>query len=439
MKFYSLNRKSPRVSFREAVVRGIAPDRGLYFPETIDPLQEGFFSNLESLDRNELALALIEQFVGDEIPQGELFELIQDVLSFDFPLVPVEPNVFSLELFHGPTMAFKDVGARFMARCLSHFNKDQKQEVTVLVATSGDTGGAVASGFLGVEGVNVVILYPSGKVSEVQEKQLTTLGQNIRALEVEGTFDDCQDMVKTAFLDSGITDHIQLTSANSINVARWLPQMFYFAFAYQQLEDKSQAPVFSIPSGNFGNICAGIMAKRLGLPVSHFVAATNVNRVVPNFMESGVYTPIDSIATISNAMDVGDPSNFVRIREIYDNDFEKLSTDLSSYSFTDEQTKNAMSMIYDKSGYVTDPHGAVGYLGLKKYLEGLQGHPGKSGQASQPGIFLETAHPVKFLEVVEPVLGVKIDYPEQIQSVIDREKKAEYITNYGELKQFLLS
>ncbi len=429
MKYYSLNRKSPRVSFKEAVVRGIAPDRGLYFPETIDPLPAGFFSEVEKLDRNELALALIRQFVGDEIPQPELFELIKEVLSFDFPLVPLEPNVFSLELFHGPTMAFKDVGARFMARCLSHFNKDQQQEVTVLVATSGDTGGAVASGFLGVEGVNVVILYPSGKVSEVQEKQLTTLGQNIRALEVDGTFDDCQDMVKTAFLDSQITDRIQLTSANSINVARWLPQMFYFAFAYQQLEDKSHPPVFSIPSGNFGNICAGMMAKQLGLPVSHFVASTNVNRVVPNFMESGIYTPLDSVATISNAMDVGDPSNFVRIREIYENDFEKLRADLSSFSFTDDQTREAMSSIYKQSSYIADPHGAVGYLGLKKYQDK---NPGK------PGIFLETAHPVKFLEVVEPVLGVQIDYPEQIQAVIHKDKEAQFISNYAELKHFLL-
>ena len=429
MRYYSLNRKSPNVTFREAVVRGIAPDRGLYFPETIRELPEGFFAKVEDLDRNELALALISQFVGDEIPEQELFELIKDVLSFDFPLVPVEPNVFSLELFHGPTMAFKDVGARFMARCLSHFNKDQKQEVTVLVATSGDTGGAVASGFLGVEGVNVVILYPSGKVSEVQEKQLTTLGQNIRALEVDGTFDDCQDMVKTAFLDSQITERIQLTSANSINVARWLPQMFYFAFAYQQLNDKSQAPVFSIPSGNFGNICAGIMAKQLGLPVSHFVAATNVNRVVPNFMESGVYAPMDSIATISNAMDVGDPSNFIRIREIYKNDFEKLRSDLSSFSFTDEQTREAMSLIHKASGYIADPHGAVGYLGLKKYMDR---HPGKQG------IFLETAHPVKFLEVVEPVLGIEVDYPQQIQAVMDREKQAEFIKNYEELRQFLV-
>jgi threonine synthase len=318
---------------------------------------------------------------------------------------------------------------------------DEKQEVTVLVATSGDTGGAVASGFLGVDGVNVVILYPSGKVSEVQEKQLSTLGQNIRALEVGGTFDDCQDMVKTAFLDSQITDQIQLTSANSINVARWLPQMFYFAFAIQQLEDKGQPPVFSTPSGNFGNICAGIMAKQLGLPVAHFVAATNANRVVPNFMESGVYTPMDSVATISNAMDVGDPSNFVRIREIYQNDFDRIRKDLSSYSFTDEQTRKAMSDIYQNTGYIADPHGAVGYLGLKKYLDSLSRYQGTSEQPGHtgPGIFLETAHPVKFLEVVEPVLGVSIEYPDQIRAVIDRKKEAQFIRNYAELKDFLLS
>ena len=433
MKYRSLNRNSPSVSFREAVVRGIAPDRGLYFPEHIHALPEDFFSNIDALDSSELALNLIRQFVGAEIPEQELFELIVDTLSFDFPLVQVEPGIFSLELFHGPTMAFKDVGARFMARCLSHFNRDKKQEVTVLVATSGDTGGAVASGFLGVEGVNVVILYPSGKVSEVQEKQLTTLGQNIRALEVDGTFDDCQDMVKTAFLDTEITNHIQLTSANSINVARWLPQMFYFAFAYQQLIDKSEIPVFSTPSGNFGNICAGIMAKQLGLPVTHFVASTNANRVVPNFMESGVYTPLDSVATISNAMDVGDPSNFIRIREIYGDDFERLQKDLSSYSFSDDQTREVMSKIYKESDYVSDPHGAVGYLGLKKYFDDHPEHTGK------PGIFLETAHPVKFLEVVEPVLGISIDYPEQIEGVIHRKKVAEFIKSYDELKHFLLT
>jgi threonine synthase len=327
-------------------------------------------------------------------------------------------------------MAFKDVGGRFMARCLSYFNREKEQEVTVLVATSGDTGGAVASGFLGVKGVNVVILYPSGKVSEVQVKQLTTLGQNIHALEVEGTFDDCQDMVKTAFLDQTITDKVQLTSANSINVARWLPQMFYFAFAYQQLKDKSKPLVFSVPSGNFGNICAGIMACQLGLPIDHFVASTNANRVVPNFMDSGLYRPMKSVSTISNAMDVGDPSNFIRIREIFDNDFDRIKEVISSYSFTDEQTRDAMAEIYAGSGYIADPHGAVGYLGLKTYLE---------KNPDFQGVFLETAHPVKFLEVVEPVLGIDIEYPEQIKAVIDKKKKASYIRTYEELKEFLTS
>jgi len=430
MKYYSLNRQSEEVSFREAVIRGIAPDRGLYFPERIDKLPKEVLNQIDTYSQNDLAFEMIRQFVGDEIPEKELKALIKDTLSFDFPLIEVEDDVYSLELFHGPTMAFKDVGGRFMARCLSYFNRDNDNEVTVLVATSGDTGGAVASGFLGVKGVNVVILYPSGKVSEVQEKQLTTLGQNIRALEVDGTFDDCQDMVKTAFLDPEITDKIQLTSANSINVARWLPQMFYFAFAYQQLKDKTEAPVFSIPSGNFGNICAGMMAQQLGIPVKQFVASTNANRVVPNFMKDGVYQPLKSVATISNAMDVGDPSNFIRIREIFKDDFSEIKSHLSSYSFSDEQTRAAMQKIYSETEYIADPHGAVGYLGLKKYMNQ---HP------AEQGIFLETAHPVKFLEVVEPTLDLRIAYPEQIRAVIDKTKEAEFIHSYDELKAFLLA
>ena len=430
MQFYSLNNDSPRVNFKEAVIRGIAPDKGLYFPSAIIPINKQIIDNIQDYSYQELAYALIEQFVGDDIPELELKRIIEDTLNFDFPLVEIEDNVSSLELFHGPTMAFKDVGGRFMARCLSYFNQEQEDEVTVLVATSGDTGGAVASGFLGVKGVNVVILYPSGKVSEVQEKQLTTLGQNIKALEVEGTFDDCQSMVKQAFMDKEICDKIQLTSANSINVARWLPQMFYFAFAYKQMKDKSKNLAFSTPSGNFGNICAGVMAQQLGLPISHFIAATNANRVVPNFMESGEYKPLKSVATISNAMDVGDPSNFIRIREIYKHDFNKIKENLSSYSFSDELTKESMLKVYSESGYVMDPHGAVGYLGLKQYL---QMHP------NTQGIFLETAHPVKFLEVVEPVIDKKIELPKQIQAVINKTKKALFIRDYSELKRFLLT
>lgn len=429
MQFYSLNGISPRVQFKEAVIRGIAPDKGLYFPEKITAIDPDIFKNIDNYSNEELAFELIRQFVGEDIPDQELKGIIADTLSFDFPLVEVEKDIFSLELFHGPTMAFKDVGGRFMARCLSYFNKNQSNEVTVLVATSGDTGGAVASGFLGVKGVNVVILYPSGKVSEVQEKQLTTLGQNIRALEVDGTFDDCQAMVKQAFLDTEITDQIQLTSANSINVARWLPQMFYFVFAYKQLKDRRKELVFSTPSGNFGNICAGIMAQQLGLPVSQFIASTNANKVVPNFMINGSYEPLPSVATISNAMDVGDPSNFIRIREIYKNDFSLLSDHLSSYSFTDDQTKETMLEVFKESGYIMDPHGAVGYLGLKKYLK---------DKKECTGIFLETAHPVKFLEVVEPVINQTIAYPEQIKKVMDKTKKASFISDYEGLKSFLI-
>ena len=429
MQFYSLNQQSPKVSFKEAVIRGIAPDKGLYFPSTISPIDKKVFENIDDYSNQDIAFEMIRQFVGDDIPDVDLKEIIKDTLCFDFPLVEVENDIFSLELFHGPTMAFKDVGGRFMARCLSYFNKKKTNEVTVLVATSGDTGGAVASGFLGVKGVNVVILYPSGKVSEVQEKQLTTLGQNIKALEVEGTFDDCQAMVKKAFIDQDITNHIQLTSANSINVARWLPQMFYFAFAYKQLKDRSKPLVFSTPSGNFGNICAGFMAQQLGLPVSHFIAATNANKVVPNFMESGQYEPLQSVATISNAMDVGDPSNFIRIREIFKDNFKQIQKNLSSYSFSDYQTREAMKDVYAETNYILDPHGAVGYLGLKQYLQ---------EQNKAQGIFLETAHPVKFLDVVEPVIKKSIPYPEQIKEIIDRKKVASFISTYDELKEFLL-
>lgn len=430
MQFYSLNQQSPKVNFKEAVIRGIAPDKGLYFPSSISQINKDIFKNIDQYSNQDIAFEMIRQFVGDDIPDADLKEIIKDTLCFDFPLVELEQDIFSLELFHGPTMAFKDVGGRFMARCLSYFNKKKTNEVTVLVATSGDTGGAVASGFLGVKGVNVVILYPSGKVSEVQEKQLTTLGQNIKALEVDGTFDDCQAMVKKAFIDQDITEQIQLTSANSINVARWLPQMFYFAFAYKQLKDRSKPLVFSTPSGNFGNICAGFMAQQLGLPVSHFIASTNANKVVPNFMESGHYEPLQSVATISNAMDVGDPSNFIRIREIFKDNFKQIQKNLSSYSFSDYQTREAMKDVYATTKYVLDPHGAVGYLGLKQYL---QDHD------KSQGIFLETAHPVKFLDIVEPVIKKTIPYPAQIKEIMDRKKEATCISTYDELKSFLLT
>ena len=429
MKYYSLNQNSPKVSFSEAVVKGIASDKGLYFPEEINPLPENFYQNIEKYSNTEIAYEAIKQFVGDEIPENELKSILEDVLSFDFPVVPINRNIATLELFHGPTMAFKDVGARFMARCLGYFNRNNDNEVTVLVATSGDTGGAVAKGFLGVKGVNVVILYPKGKVSDIQERQLTTLGKNITALQVDGVFDDCQQMVKTAFLDQEITSSRQLTSANSINVARWLPQLFYFMFAYKQLKHLNKELVFSVPSGNFGNICAGIVAHKLGLPIKHFIASVNSNDTVVRYLNNGKYEPKPSVATISNAMDVGDPSNFIRIEKLFDYDLNALKKKFSSYSFTDMQTKEAMSEIYENTNYVVDPHGAVGYLGLKEY--GLN--------SKEFGIFLETAHPVKFLDIVEETLRITADIPEQIQDVLHKDKKYIFIQNYDELKRFLIS
>jgi threonine synthase len=426
MNYYSLHHKSPSTTFKNAVVQGLAKDRGIYFPENTTPLSKDFIDNIGKYTHHEIAYEVIRQFVGDEIPTEKLKEIIKKTVSFDFPLVKIEENIASLELFHGPTMAFKDVGAKFMAQCLEYFNKGNKEEITVLVATSGDTGGAVANGFLGAKGVNVVILYPSGKVSNVQEKQLTTLGQNITALEVDGVFDDCQEMVKTAFLDEEITR--TLTSANSINVARWLPQMFYFFFAYKELQKTKKELVFSVPSGNFGNICAGIMAQKLGLPVKHFVAATNVNDTVPNYLIDGVYNPKPSKATISNAMDVGNPSNFIRIRELFNNDLELLKSTFSSYSFSDDETRVTMKEIYSNSGYIAEPHGAVGYLGLKKYKMA----------ANEFGVFLETAHPVKFLDVVEETLPVKVAIPAQIQRIINNKKVAIKVANYQDLKAFLL-
>tara|TARA_R110000765_G_scaffold70011_5_gene135792 strand:+ start:5473 stop:6768 length:1296 start_codon:yes stop_codon:yes gene_type:complete len=429
LKFYSLNNTAPEVSFNTAVVNGIAPDKGLYFPEEINPLPISFFENIESFSNEEIAFKAIQQFVSGIVPNDVLKDILKEVLDFDFPVVEITPNIGTLELFHGPTMAFKDVGARFMAQCLGYFSRSTKNEVTVLVATSGDTGGAVANGFLGVEGVNVVILYPSGKVSDIQERQLTTLGKNITALEVDGTFDDCQAMVKNAFLDKELLDKMKLTSANSINVARWLPQLFYFLFAYKQVKSKGKEIVFSVPSGNFGNICAGLVAQRLGMPVKHFIASTNVNDTVPQFMLTKEYNPKPSTATISNAMDVGDPSNFIRIRHLFKDDFEALKKNLSSYSFDDNNTKEALREIYNISGYIADPHGAVGYLGLKKYQ---QQHP------ETYGIFLETAHPVKFLDIVEETLNEKLEIPAQIQKVMGKTKTSIKISNYEGLKDFLL-
>lgn len=431
MNYFSLNHNAPEVRFKEAVVRGLAPDKGLYFPKTIQQLPDSFFHNIENLNQVDIAYEAIKQFVGDEIPEEDLKTILKDVLSFDFPLVEIDKNIASLELYHGPTLAFKDVGARFMARCLGYFNSKDKNtnKVTVLVATSGDTGGAVANGFLGVKGVDVVILYPSGKVSDIQEKQLTTLGQNITALEVNGVFDDCQAMVKTAFLDEGLKTSRTLTSANSINIARWLPQMFYYFFAFKALKDKSKKLVFSVPSGNYGNICAGMMAQKLGLPIHHFVTGTNANNVVPEYLKTGNYLTKASVATISNAMDVGSPSNFIRIQELHHHDFELLKQNLSGYGFTDSETIDAINYLKKQHNYIADPHGAIGYLALKNYL---------NHNSDSYGIFLETAHPIKFLPVMPKQIADNIEMPLQIKSILHKEKKSIKISNYEELKHFLL-
>jgi len=425
MRYYSLNNSSPLTSFKKAVQNGIAPDRGLYFPEEITPISKDFINNIDKYSNEDIAYEVIKQFIGDEIPATILKEIIKKTISFDFPVVNLDNNIGSLELFHGPTMAFKDVGARFMSQCLEYFNRDKTDDITVLVATSGDTGGAVASGFLNTKGVKVVILYPKGKVSEIQEKQLTTLGNNITALEVDGVFDDCQEMVKSAFLDKNISRN--LTSANSINVARWLPQMFYFFFAYKQVSKQYKDIVFSVPSGNFGNICAGLMAQKLGLPVKHFVASTNINDTVPQYLLNGNYDPKPSKATISNAMDVGNPSNFIRIQELFNNKLSSLKKSFSSYSFSDDETKQMMKSIYDKFNYISEPHGAIGYLGLQKH--GLK--------TNEFGVFLETAHPVKFLDVVQETLSVDVEIPSQIKQVMSKEKVALSVANYQELKYFL--
>ncbi|WP_224483187.1 threonine synthase [Robertkochia aurantiaca] len=432
MRYFSLNQKNnsdkPTVSFQTAVKQSLAPDKGLYYPLSVPRLPDSVLREMESMTKTEIALHLMAPYVEEDIPQEELQKIVSETVDFDFPLVRVSENIYSLELFHGPTMAFKDVGARFMARCLGYFNRKKPEEKTrVLVATSGDTGGAVANGFLNVEGVEVIILYPKGKVSDIQQRQLTTLGHNITALEVDGVFDDCQDMVKKAFVDSDL-NHLNLTSANSINVARWLPQMIYYFYAWQEAKKHDIPLHIAVPSGNFGNICAGMVAWKMGLPAEHFVAATNVNDTVPRFMETGDYAPKPSTQTISNAMDVGNPSNFIRILNLTENK-ESLEQIFSSYSFSDAATKATMKSVYEAHGYVLDPHGAVGYLGLTRWLK---------SQNKQGGVFLETAHPVKFKDIVEKELGIIIEIPPQIMQLMHREKKYQQVHSYSDLKEFLL-
>jgi threonine synthase len=431
MLYYSTNKQSPKVSFKEATIKGQAPDKGLYFPERIPDLPKNFIKNIDLYSREEIAFRAIQPFVGDTIPTDVLQNIVAETISFDFPLIKITDNIFSLELFHGPTLAFKDVGARFMSRCLGYFVKDINKPVTVLVATSGDTGGAVASGFYEVEGVNVVILYPSGKVSSVQELQLTTLGRNITAIEIDGNFDDCQQMVKQAFADEKLNEQVFLTSANSINVARWLPQQFYYFFAFQQWTDKGNPPVVCVPSGNFGNICAGMVAHLTGLPVQHFVAAVNANDSVYKYLETGSYKSQQAVATISNAMDVGNPSNFIRILELFKHEYPEVKNVVSSFSITDDETKSTLKNVLSKYNYLLDPHGAVAFAGLEKYLEK---HP------NHKGVILETAHPVKFYDVVEPITGQKVETPEIIKSILHKKKESIKMSpDYEAFKEFLLS
>jgi threonine synthase len=429
MKYFSTNKQSPLVNFKEATIKGQAADKGLYFPETIPLVDTDIIKNIEKYSEEEIAFRVIQPFVGKDIEEEKLFQIVRETVHFPVPLVQVNNNMFSLELFHGNTLAFKDIGARFMSRCLGHFVNSLDKKITVLVATSGDTGGAVADGFYDIDGVEVIILYPSGKVSLVQEKQLTTLGKNIHALEVNGNFDDCQRMVKLAFADRELNEKLFLTSANSINVARWLPQQFFYFFAYRQWPDKSVPLTISVPSGNFGNICAGLLAKRSGLPVEHFIAACNANDVVPKFLHTGTYKAQQSVSTISNAMDVGDPSNFVRIQELFNYHFDELKNVLSSYTISDAETKMTIQQVYKENNYLMDPHGAVGYTALQHFLNQ---HPGRQG------VFMETAHPVKFYDVVEPLINRPIDLPLAVAAIMDKQKQSTVINaTYDELQAYL--
>lgn len=431
MKFYSTNNPALKVDLKQAVTQGLAPDNGLYMPEHIPELPASFFKDLDKRSFRDISFTVAAQLIGDDLPADELRRIVDHTIQFDAPVVKVEDDVFALELFHGPTLAFKDFGARFMSQLLGYFARQQDQEIVILVATSGDTGSAVANGFLGVPGTRVVVLYPSGKVSEIQEKQFTTLGQNITAIEVEGTFDDCQGLVKQAFLDEQLKKKFFLTSANSINIARLIPQSFYYFHAFSQLMSKQKPLVFAVPSGNFGNITGGLLAKRMGLPIERFVAATNVNDVVPGYLSSGLFQPRSSKQTISNAMDVGNPSNFVRLLDLFGKDFKEFNSTVFGCAFTDEETRDAMRKVFATNKYMLDPHGAIGYLGLKKYMEGKD--------KNVLGVFLETAHPAKFKEVVEETLGRTIDIPLPLQKFMQQSKKTiRSKADFASFKDFLL-
>ena len=430
MKYYSTNGKASLATLEQAVVNGLAQDRGLYMPERIKPLSQDFFDNIEHLGLHEIAYAVADSFFGEDVDAESLRKIVCDTLSFDIPAVRVKDNIYSLELFHGPTLAFKDVGARFMARLLQYFinREGRDEEVNVLVATSGDTGSAVANGFLGVEGIHVYVLYPKGKVSPIQECQFTTLGQNITAIEVDGVFDDCQALVKSAFMDEDLRASKRLTSANSINVARFLPQSFYYFYAYAQLKKLGKPVVACVPSGNFGNICSALFGKRMGLPISRFIAANNANDIFYNYLQSGVYTPRPSIQTIANAMDVGDPSNFARIYDLYGKSHAAIVADISGATYTDAQIAETMRQCLDTTGYQLDPHGACGYRALE---EGLR--------EGEVGFFLETAHPAKFKSVVDEICHTDIAIPERLQAFMNGTKQSVPMSKeFDEFKEFIL-
>lgn len=429
MKYYSTNGNSELVDFREATLKGQAPDKGLYFPVNIPELNASLLSDMYVLSKEEIAYEIMQPYIGSCINKNSLQDIIAETIAFTFPLIQLDEDSYVLELFHGPTLAFKDVGARFMSRCLGYFSKLHSKKTTVLVATSGDTGGAVANGFANVEGVEVIILYPAGKVSPVQELQLTTGGNNITAFRVNGSFDDCQAMVKTAFTDADLNKALQLTSANSINIARWLPQQLYYFFALQQWPEKKISPMVSVPSGNLGNIAAGLLAKKSGLALNKFIAACNINDTISNFLETGKHNAIQTKMTISNAMDVGNPSNLVRIMEIYKSNPDIIKTILKGSTHTDEETADTISSVFRGKGYLLDPHGAVGYAALKKELK-----------EKEKGFFLATAHPVKFPATVETITGIKLEIPDAIKPLYALPQKMTDIEpSFLALKEWLLN
>lgn len=431
MRYYSTNKKSECVSLRDAVVNGLAEDRGLYMPERINKLPEEFFKDIDKMSFQEISYEVAKAFFGDDVETDALKKIVYDTLSFDCPVKNICNNIWTLELFHGPTLAFKDVGARFMARLLEYFiMQEPQQTVNVLVATSGDTGSAVANGFLGVDGIHVYVLYPKGKVSKIQESQFTTLGNNITAIEIDGVFDDCQNLVKNAFMDKELNNSMKLTSANSINVARFLPQAFYYFNAYARMKANGLTDnlVVCVPSGNFGNITAGLFAKGMGLPICRFIAANNANDIFFNYLKTGIYEPKPSIQTIANAMDVGNPSNFARIYDLYEGSHERIASMISGATYTDEEISNAVKQCYNENGYILDPHGACGYQALKDLLN-----------TNETGIFCETAHPAKFKDTIEKIIGTEIKIPQRLADFMKGKKQTVNMSNdFNRFKTFLL-